>query len=121
MSARSVIATLNNNTKETLTLLTATTSLQHGTWITPPPPAIAAGDSGIWEADSDGFATGVEGVVQYQIGQPTQSVSAYFDNPFVGTNQFTGTCVPVNAFACNVTLPTGDNANPVYTLSPKNS
>jgi len=68
MSARSVTATLINKTNQSLTLIGS--KLVHGTWSEnqTPPSEIPAGGQGNWMAESNGFATGVEGTVTYLAG-----------------------------------------------------
>ena len=116
MSARSVKATLVNTTNQLLTL--QSTQIDHGEWGKQPPATIQPNGQGDWEAHSHGFATGVEGTVAYHIGQgQNQSVSAYFDNPYIGSNEFTATVTPPTGFTCAVTSSGGDDAEVTYTLS----
>ena len=126
MSSRSVTITLVNTTN--LTLMLTSTSLSHGTWQTAPPATI--GKKATWEAVSDGFATGVQGFVVYQIGSsatqaqgtapapnapPTPAVTLNFDNPYVGSDDFSA--APSAGFNCAVTSNAGNDAQVTYTLS----
>ena len=116
MSARSVKATVVNTTDQVLTLRSS--ELGHGVWVQQPPATIEPHSSGTFEADSDGILTGVEGNVAYNIGKgQNQSVSLYFDNPYVGTDSFTATVTPPTAYSCAVTSSGGNDAQVTYTLA----
>ncbi|HEY0021740.1 MAG TPA: hypothetical protein VGB24_02490 [Longimicrobium sp.] len=116
MSARSVKAIFVNTTNLVLTL--KATELVHGEWATQPPGTIGPNSQGEWEAHSHGTLTGVEGTVAYNIGQGQgQSVSTYFDNPYIGSNVFTATVTPNTAFSCAATSDGGNDAKVTYTLA----
>ncbi|MBV9005710.1 MAG: hypothetical protein JO181_13710 [Solirubrobacterales bacterium] len=56
-----------------------------------PPVTIAPGSVGGVQAESDGFATGTEGYVKYDVNGPDGKhgmIYAYWDNPFLGVTQF---------------------------------
>ena len=114
MSARSVTATLINKTNQSLTLIGS--KLVHGTWSEnqTPPSEIPAGGQGNWMAESNGFATGVEGTVTYLAGNVGQA-ACYFDNPYVGSNSYSGSAP--NGFVITVVGSGGDNSTVTYTLT----
>lgn len=88
MAARSVACTLINQTGEPLSLA-GPPQLDHGI-LTPgqaPPPS--CGGSAAWSAESEGFMTGTEGRVTYR--GPSGSVVLYWDNPFIGGNEYNAT------------------------------
>lgn len=116
MSARSVKATFVNTTNLVLTL--QSDQLVHGEWATQPPGTIGPNSQGEWEAQSSGTLTGVEGTVAYNVGQgQNQSVSTYFDNPYVGSDVFTDMVTPNTAFSCAATSSGGNDAVVTYTLA----
>ena len=94
MSARSVKATLHNNTRFYLELLPDAMSLLHGEWTTYPPAQIAPGETGSWQTDSGGFMTGTEGSLKYQFVDTEstspliQSLKCYWDDPYAGGNNY---------------------------------
>ncbi|MGQ9372122.1 aegerolysin family protein [Azospirillum sp. ST 5-10] len=114
MSARSVTATVRNNTNDTLVLNSA--KLDHGIWSENqyPPSTIAPGATGSWMAESDGFMTGVEGTVTYLVGSAGVS-SFYFDNPYVGSNEYSASAPKGFQVVTNGT--SGDNSTVSYTLA----
>jgi hypothetical protein len=101
MADRSASITVQNWTGKTWRK--TNTSLPHGEWshggdLTPPdeiPPVSLDGDGDprpgmvYFEAESQGFATGVEGTVNYT--SPFGDISIYFDNPWWGTDSFSVT------------------------------
>lgn len=85
MSAtRSTAWTITNATDSDWTLLSS--NLNHGVWATNPPQTIKSGATGTFTSESNGFATGDEGTVVYSFS--AGSVSFYFDNPFIGSDDF---------------------------------
>lgn len=124
MSARSVNATLNNNTSFALQLLTSSISLLHGEWTTYPPSTIPAGGTGNWQSDSDGFATGTEGSLVYQFiysnngALSIETLKVYWDDPFAGGNGYSITC-SVPALKVGYSGGDGDNASVTYNFSDK--
>lgn len=94
MAARSIVINLRNNVDVNQThpgkphhLVQTGASLSHGVW-TPnrvPPQRIDAGTQVTFEAESQGFATGVEGSITFQVSG-YGSVTLSFDNPFSGSN-----------------------------------
>ncbi|HEX7150306.1 MAG TPA: hypothetical protein VF618_02375 [Thermoanaerobaculia bacterium] len=115
MASRSVNISVVNTTGQLLTLQ-STPPLEHGVYTTTPPPTI--NQTGSFAAESNGTATGVQGLVVYQIGDlQSQTVTLLFDNPFIGNDAFSAPCNPPNAFNCAATSNRGNNANVTYTLS----
>jgi len=88
MAARSVVAKFANKTRFDLSL--ANSEVQHGHWVTSPPSSIAAGAEGQWETDSDGYAGGTSGDLQYQFTneEGTQTVTVSWMVPFEGSSNF---------------------------------
>jgi hypothetical protein len=88
MAARSTHVTLTNESGNNLLL--QTDSLEHGEWTTRPPKVI--GNRGEWASESNGFATGTEGHVRYNMVDLDDSkigeVALHWDNPFVGSNSY---------------------------------
>lgn len=116
MSARSVKVIIVNTTDQVLTLRSS--ELDHGVWVQQPPATIDPHSSGTFEADSDGILTGVAGTVVYNIGTgQNQSVSLYFDNPYVGSDSFIPTVTPNTAYSCAVTTSGGNDAQVTLTLA----
>ena len=115
MAQRSVIIVIDNQTSQNLAFTSV--NYPHGVPLSSPPQSIPANTSTpAWEVDSDGFATGVEGTVIYNFqSDSSQLVSLYFDNPFEGSNTFSGQA-PVG-YAVSTTVTGGNNASIVYTLT----
>jgi hypothetical protein len=100
MAARSFSVTVVNWTGKTWRRTSV--SLPHGEWsnggaLVPPetvPPVSLNGDGDaqpgvvFFEGESQGFATGVEGFVDYT-NDDTGTISIHFDNPYIGSNEFT--------------------------------
>ena len=117
MAARSVFVNFVNNSDVALTR--GAGSLSHGIWTNEPPLRIEAGSTVSWESESDGFATGTEGEVTYNIefgpGQlSTESAHFHWDNPFVGSNSYDDS-TPV-LFKVDKTGGDGDNATVNWTF-----
>lgn len=91
-----VDATLINKTDKTLTLVTQSQHLDHGEWTTLAPPSVDPHDIAEWMSESDGFATGTEGRLNYLIdGEPeTNTVWCYWDDPFSGDNKYNASAPP---------------------------
>jgi hypothetical protein len=90
MAARSVFVNLVN--RSDAVLIRTAFSLSHGIWTHEPPLRIEAGAKQTWQSESDGFATGTEGEVTYDIqpvaGQSDGTAHFHWDNPFIGSNSF---------------------------------
>lgn len=116
MAARSVLCTLVNYTGEPLTFV-GPPQLDHGI-LTPgqkPPPA--CGGMAVWSAESDGIMTGTEGRVTYR--GPSGSVTLYWNNPFVGDNDYGAT--PGGAYIITAVQGSkvGNNVNVTYIVDRK--
>lgn len=112
MAARSVVITFDNQTSQNLTLNAQ--GLSHGIWATPPPSSIGPNSSATFEADSNGFLTGVQGNVTYQ-STGSQPVNLVFDNPFAGSSSYSGdTAVE---YTLSTSVNGGNNATVTYTLN----
>ncbi|EYF00609.1 hypothetical protein [Chondromyces apiculatus] len=116
MAARSVACTLINQTGEILSFADA--ALDHGIF-TPQqaPPPVCEG-SASWSGESDGFMTGTEGRVVYR--GSSGAVTLYWDNPFVGGNEYgatsSGDYVIVKLQGPSV----GSNVSATYVVDRKN-
>lgn len=69
-------------------VLESKTNLAHGEWIVSPINVPNNEKPATFEADSDGFATGVEGTLYYKLTQG--EIILYFDDPYVGSGGFSG-------------------------------
>lgn len=90
-------------------------NLPHGIWVIVPPEVIPPGGTGVFESESDGFATGTEGSVQYSIDRSSNIVGLSWDNPYVGSNSY-GHTQPAG-YTISQQGGGGDNANVTFTLS----
>ena len=123
MAARSTNVTLLNRAGR-FNLFKLKQELDHGEWTTEPPAII--GNLGSWESESDGFATGTEGRVTYQIqtdeGEVIGQLRLHWDNPFVGSNSYDESVTPqatsatTPGFSVVHTGGGGDNASVTFTL-----
>lgn len=121
MSARSVNASVKNESRVNLQLLTSSISLPHGEWVSYPEARLSPNDTTSWQTDSDGFMTGTEGSFTYQFiydgpdGPSIETVKFYWDNPYAGGNGYSITCsVPKPAFDVSYSGGSGNNATVVY-------
>lgn len=87
-AARSVHVIIKNNSDHAL--VTAHWELKHGIVTTRPPGRINPGETGELFAESNGFATGTEGFVRYNIEGVVGNAQFNWDNPFVGENSAGG-------------------------------
>jgi hypothetical protein len=117
-AARSMTITVNNKS-HSATLHRTGMGLWHGVWAQGggqvPPENIAPKTSVKFGAESNGFATGVEGFANYAVisqGSNIGWVHLYFDNPFVGSNAVKCSTSAPDDFVCGVANPTppGNNA-----------
>ncbi len=96
MAARSTHVRLENATNRPFNLRRLDASLEAGEWTVKPPELI--GDFGEWESESDGFLTGTEGRVSYQIEtidtEVMGRVDVHWNNPFLGSNSYEATALP---------------------------
>lgn len=113
------------NASSSLTLNQTFSHLCHGEWTGgwAPPPSIAPGALGGMQSESDGFMTGTEGYVKYDVVGPTGldspptarqgMIYIYWDNPFYGYTHFrfatSSTDVPPD---CDFSIPAGTSAFP---------
>ncbi|MFD5921354.1 Crystal protein ET79 [Kitasatospora sp. NPDC058201] len=113
-AARSTHVTLGNNTGHQLTR--TYDSLSRGIWSTNqlPPGDIPAWHSGSWQSESDGFLTGTEGEVQYNLAG-VGAVTVHWNNPYAGSNSYSCT-VPVY-YSCVRSGGSGNNAAVGFTVS----
>ena len=121
MAARSTQVQFFNGTPHTLTKTAQ--DLSHGEWTTEPPQVILPQTNAAWESESDGFLTGTEGTVTYQISDdlgdllgvpPPFELHLHWDNPFVGSNSYDESAPAV--FPLTRTGGGGDNATVSYAL-----
>jgi hypothetical protein len=110
MAARSVNVALDSNAAF-LNLRRTEVKLEDGVFTTLPPLLI--GNRGEWASESNGFATGTEGRVTYQIetvdGERIGEVRLHWNNPFVGSNSYHESVTPAAAD------PTDTNFSVVHT------
>ena len=118
MSARSTTVKLQNTTDFTLTLINA--ELDHGIWSQNqyPPRTIGPKSEGSWMSESDGFMTGTEGSVTYQLSDSKGNVYIEWDNPYIGSNSYKHTAPA--GFEISQSGGSGDNAVVTFTLSTSN-
>jgi hypothetical protein len=98
-AARSAIIHLQNY--KNCTLVFANKTLWHGQWIKGglPPATIAPGTIGTFGSESNGFMTGTEGQVMYNLencADPAYNnawLKIYWDNPYIGANSWSTTTV----------------------------
>ena len=121
MAARSTEINFFNGTFHTLTKIAD--DLSHGEWTTPPPNVIPPQTNVTWESESNGFLTGTEGTVTYQISDdlgdlggvpPPFEVHLHWDNPFIGSNSYDESAPTV--FPLTRAGGGGDNATVNYAL-----
>jgi hypothetical protein len=88
-ASRSTLVHFTNNSDSALTLTHE--ELDHGTYpeggALNPPHQIAIGQTVSFEAESDGFATGDEFQLDYQLANKS-TLHLSYDNPFVGSNSY---------------------------------
>lgn len=97
MAARSTRVTLINKINSNFALVKTQDHLDHGVWTDRPPHFV--GNTAQWGSESNGFLTGTEGWVKYEIvTQSLQSVLRLhleWDNPFIGSNSYKASVEPV--------------------------
>jgi hypothetical protein len=93
VAARSVLVSFTNATGFVLGKWWE--GLDHGVWTDDiePPQTITPGETVTWMSESDGFATGTEGRVQYTVGDGGSVIELHWNNPFVGANTFDEHCI----------------------------
>ncbi|MEV5575085.1 aegerolysin family protein [Spirillospora sp. NPDC052269] len=87
-AARSTEIWFTNNTGCELRLANA--DLDHGIWTVYPLYSISPGGGGHWMSESDGFMTGTEGRVRYNLfgGCENKVLRIHWNNPYVGSNSY---------------------------------
>lgn len=117
MAARSVLCNLVNQTGEPLTLV-GPPQLDHGIFTPGQEPPRSCAGSAVWSAESDGFMTGTEGRVTYR--GPSGSVTLYWNNPFIGGNDY-GATPDGDYFLVKLQGPkVGSNVSATYVVDRKN-
>lgn len=113
MAARSTQVTLNNTTP--LNLFRTYANLDHGIWPNSvlPPENIEPQEASSWQAESDGFMTGVQGTVTYKL-DGVGDVVITWDNPFEGSNSYTNSAP--KGYEISHEGGSGDNAQVTFTL-----
>lgn len=88
MACRGVENILVNESQHELVL--ESHELDHGIWSPtgPMPARIAPGATARWGSESNGFMTGTEGTAIYKVGSTGARLTIYWDNPFIGDNEF---------------------------------
>jgi len=119
MASRSVLVDFQNQTSQTLTRTNF--GLEGGIWSSGPngqmvpPDQIPPNTNVTWQSESNGFLTGTQGFANYQIaGNSSQTVAVTWDNPYAGSDSYTGVCSP--PYALDPLGGEGDNATVIYTL-----
>ncbi|MEU0381938.1 aegerolysin family protein [Streptomyces cyaneofuscatus] len=114
-AARSTNVTLTNVSGRLLTR--STSQLHWGIWSTNmlPPSIIQSGVSGNWQSESDGFMTGTEGEVSFNVSGETNKVKVYWNNPYSGSNRYS--CTAPSGFDCTHQGGSGNNATVAFTLT----
>jgi hypothetical protein len=89
-AARSVHVTVKNTTS--FGLLLTSSNLGHGIWTSAPLGIILPNKTVSWESESNGTATGTEGVARFDVFQGDRflngEVYVHWNNPFVGSNSY---------------------------------
>jgi hypothetical protein len=127
-AARSTFITFQNTSDAYLTLQTA--HLDHGIWSEGylPPQNVAPGRPSNpttvqFAAESQGFATGDEGYVQFVMQDGLTTIKLYFDNPYWGSNGYSvGINGPLGAkYSATHSGGDGDNTKWNVSLAPASS
>lgn len=114
MAARSVFVVFTNMTLVTLSRQGSTVA--HGQWIMLPPEEIQPGAVAEWKTESDGFATGTEGTIDYQWKSNGEHNKFHWDNPFSGSNSYDGHS---DSGIVTISGGDGDDATVNFTLTHK--
>ncbi|MBV9859945.1 MAG: hypothetical protein JO038_07575 [Alphaproteobacteria bacterium] len=112
-----VIITNQTSSNEGFTLQQTTNHLCGGEWTSgdwTPKATIKPGDSGGLQSESDGFMTGTEGYVKYDVIGPAGRagmIYIYWDNPFYGTTHFRFVAAAEDVFPdCDFDPPSGGSS-----------
>ncbi len=121
---RSVDATVDNRTGETLTCDAAV--LSSGEWASLPPNTVASGAQGRFRVESQvvgGGGGGPEGSAVLAIGQSGYGVKVNWDNPIVGSNRMScqivrdGAPIGGSPYRCAVQGGSGNSSRPTYLVT----
>lgn len=112
-STRTVTILVTNSTSSPLDCGSAT--LDGGEWASYPPDVIAAGATGRWRTQSNGFATGTEGSATLILGSSSASVTIRWSNPFWGSSAYS--CDATAGYTCSVTTAKGSDSTLTATLT----
>lgn len=95
--------------------------LAHGAWTKFPPEMIQGTRSWKWASESDGFMTGTEGHVWYELQGGNVKFKVWWDSPYVGssTYEFLITGHDAGNYIGTHTDDTSSNANVTFTLRHK--
>ncbi|MFH8409250.1 Crystal protein ET79 [Streptomyces sp. NPDC018019] len=102
---------------ETGTLLVRSgAGLSHGIWSgnNLPPSLIKPGERASWKSESEGFATGTEGWVEYLMSGGSKVILRW-NNPFAGSNSYS--CEAPPGHSCARSGGGGNNATVVFTIN----
>ena len=114
MSSRSTLIKFNNETNSALSRTYM--NLDHGVWSSNmvPSETIPAHESSTCQSESDGFMTGTEGTVSYNLPGKGE-VKLNWDNPFSGSNEYSATAPA----GCSIARDGGggNNASVTFTLT----
>jgi hypothetical protein len=120
MASRSVLVNFQNQTSQTLSRTSF--GLEGGIWSNGsngqmvPPDQIPPQTNVAWQSESNGFMTGTQGYANYEIaGNASQTVNLGWDDPYSGSDSYTGTCTPPYSLATSGGQ--GNNATVIFTLS----
>ncbi|MGB3039736.1 MAG: hypothetical protein WBB44_03385, partial [Candidatus Nanopelagicales bacterium] len=90
-------------------------TLDSGEWSNAPESPVAAGGRSDWRTQSNG--AGVDGSAEFRIGDngPRDELEISWDNPLFGSNGYT--CRVPDAFRCQRSEGSGNQAKPTFTIS----
>ncbi|MFG2909755.1 Crystal protein ET79 [Kitasatospora sp. NPDC048286] len=114
-ASRSTSVNLTNNSGKLLTRSGA--SLQWGIWSDGmmPPSMVQSGVTAKWASESEGFMTGTEGTVTFNVVGEQNGVTVHWNNPYWGGNGYS--CDAPSGYKCTWQGGSGDNAAVSFTLS----
>jgi len=112
-SARSVTLVLVNTTRSTIRCGFAV--LDGGEWASYPSDSIAAGATGRWRTQSNGFATGTEGSATMFVDATGTVATVRWNNPYWGSNDYG--CDVTGALRCATSGGSGNDSTLTITIS----
>ncbi|MFD0402295.1 aegerolysin family protein [Kitasatospora sp. NPDC127121] len=114
-AARSTSINLTNNSGKLL--VRSGSSLRWGIWSDNmlPPSMVQPGVTAKWASESDGFMTGTEGEVTFDVSGESNKVRVYWNNPYTGSNGYS--CSAPSGYKCTWQGGSGDNAAISFNLS----